>query len=67
MNVKVLLFFSVVLILVYFATESEAFLAGGDKSRKKFKVNESMKSVLKIIICFFVGVSLMVSLNRGSY
>ena len=67
MNAKVLLGFVVVLILVSFATESEAFTAGRGKNRKKIQSKREYEVSFKNNYLFFLGVSLKVFLNRGSY
>ena len=52
MNVKAVLVFVLVLVVVSFATESEAFMGRGGMIGKIQSQQE-----LKIIICFFLGVS----------
>ena len=63
MNVKALLVFVLVLIVVSFATEGEA--NSELRKRKKIQSKREYKVSFKIITFFFLGVSSKFSLDKG--
>ena len=66
MNVKAVLVFVLVLVVVSFATESEAFTGRGGMIGKIQSQQEYKVSFKNNYLFVFLGVSLKVSLERGS-